>query len=102
MHVSAVPLFHRVFFIQPVEIFMVAVHEQCRKRFLLQPFEQIPFLTVLAALTPNPAEIPADDDKIILRHLLLFREDPRIESPKIPMAVAGNINHSAPHPFPEK
>ena len=72
-----------------------------------------PFLFLITGIAPvqnaaahvvaaRPAEIPANDDKIILCHLFLFREDPRIESPKIPMAVAGYVNHFAPQPFPEK
>ena len=67
MHHSAVPLFQRMF-VQRIEVFMIAVHEQNRKRQGIQPAE----LWIVTLVTvPDTAEIAADDHVIVLCHFRL-------------------------------
>ena len=89
LDLSAVPLFHRIF-CQPVKILMVAGNKQEGEGQLLQPVQlaAFPFAAV-----PDPAEIAADDDKIILGHILLFREVFLLKSFKIPMGISGDVDH---------
>ena len=42
---------------------------------------------------PDPAKVAADDDIVILCHLLLLREIRCIESVEFRMRIAGNIYH---------
>ena len=76
MYLSAVPLFHRIF-IQRIEVFVIAVHEQNRKR---QSFQPVELRIVALATVPDASEIAADDHVVILRHLGLFRKVLRLES----------------------
>ena len=67
MHHSAVPLFQRMF-VQRIEVFMIAVHEQNRKR---QGFQPVELWIVTLVTVPDTAEIAADDHVIVLCHFRL-------------------------------
>lgn len=53
IHPSAVPLFQRMF-VQRIEVFMIAVHEQNRKR---QGFQPVELWIVTLVTVPDTAEI---------------------------------------------
>lgn len=67
MHLSAVPLLHGIF-IQRVEVFVIAVYEQNRKR---QGFQPVELWIVTLVTVPDTAEIAADDHVIVLCHFRL-------------------------------
>ena len=92
MHLAAMPFLHGVG-IEPVKVFMIPVHEQGGKGLALQPVHQMLLFLIFPSPIPDPAEISADNDVIILCHLFLLRKYPGVESPEVLVAVAGNVNH---------
>ena len=89
IHPSAVPLFQRMF-VQRIEVFMIAVHEQNRKRQDFQPVE-LRIITLVAV--PDAAKIAADDHVVVFRHLGLFRKVLRLKPKAVSMKIAGCVNH---------
>ena len=90
MHLAAVPIVHRISF-QRVIVFMIAADEGQREGQAFQPVQRF----VVAAVTkPNAAEVTGDDDRVIFRHISLFREVFLLEPCKISVAIAGHINHA--------
>ena len=67
---SAMPLLNGASMKQ-IEVLMVPIHEQSRKRPVLQPVKHL--LLRLAAV-PDPTEVAADDHIIILAQVFLLRE----------------------------
>ena len=92
------PFFYRVC-VEPVEILMVAVHEQCGKGLALQPVTQVLLLLIFSALVPDSAEVSANDYVVFLCHSFLLREYSGAESPEVLVAVSGDINHALSLPF---
>ena len=89
MHLSAVPLLHRIF-VQSIEVFMIAVYEQDRKRQGFQPVKQR--IVALIAM-PNKPCVAADDHVVVFGHLRLLREILWLESESIAVKIAGCVNH---------
>ena len=56
---------------QTVKIFVIAVYEQCCKRFVGQPFKPIVLFFGRQPIT----EITADNHKVVFIHFFLFREN---------------------------
>ena len=69
---------------------MVAVHEQRRELAVVQLLQ--PLLLALIAVL-DTAEVPADNNVVVLRHLTLYREAALLKPAEIRMAVAGYIDH---------
>jgi len=89
VYLAAVPLRHRVSF-QRVIVFMVAADEGKREGQAFQPVQRF----IVAAVTkPHAAAVSGDDDRVILRHVRLFREVFLLKPCKISVAIAGHINH---------
>ena len=83
VYFATVPLRHWISF-QHVIIFMVAADEGEREGQAFQPVQRF----IVAAVTkPNAPEVSGDDDCVILRHVRLFREAFRLETPEVPVIV---------------
>jgi len=84
VYLAAVPLRHRVSF-QRVIVFMVAADEGKREGQAFQPVQRF----IVAAVTkPHAAAVSGDDDRVILRHVRLFREVFLLKPCKISVAIA--------------
>lgn len=90
MYLAAVPFRHWVSF-QRAIVFVVAADEGKREGQAFQPIQRF---IVAAVAKPHAAEIAGDDDRVILRHVSLFREAFRLETPEVSVAVASHINHA--------
>ena len=89
VYLTAVPLRNRVSF-QRVIVFMVAADEYQREGQTFQPVQRF----IVAAVTkPHAAEVTGDNDRVILRHVRLFREAFRLETPEVSVAIAGHKYH---------
>jgi len=89
LHPAAVPLCCRIGG-QQVEVFVIAIQKQRRKRQVIQSVQ--PRL-LLGAIVPDAAEIAADDDAISPGHTLLRGESPFGKAGEVPVCVAGNVDH---------
>ena len=89
MHLSSVP-FHHGIFVQRIEVFMIAVHEQNRKR---QGFQPVELWIVTLVTVPDTAEIAADDHVIVLCHFRLLWKVLRLKPKAVSMKIAGCVNH---------
>ena len=84
MHLAAAPLRYGVSR-QRVIVFMVAADEDQREGQAFQPVQRF----IVAAVTkPHAAEVAGDDDRVILRHVRLFREVFLLKPCKISVAIA--------------
>ncbi len=90
VYLTAVPL-HRWISFQRVIVFMVAADEYQREGQAFQPVQRF---IVAAVAEPNAPEVSGDDDRVILRHVSLFREVFRLETPEVSVTVASHINHA--------
>ena len=89
VYLTAVPLCRGVSF-QRVIVFVVAADEgQCEG----QAFQPVQRFIVAAVAKPHATEVSGDDDRVILRHVCLFREAFRLETPEVSVTVASHINH---------
>ena len=80
---ASVPLVHGVSF-QCVIVFVVTADEGKREGQAFQPVQRF----IVAAVTkPHAAEVSCDDDRVILRHVSLFREVFLLKPCKISVAV---------------
>ena len=90
MHLAAVPLRYGISF-QRVIVFMVAADEGKREGQAFQPIQRF----IVAAVTkPHAAAVSCNDDRVILRHVSLFREVFRLETPEVSVTVTSHINHA--------
>ena len=89
MHHAAVPLRYGVSF-QRVIVFMVAADEGQREGQVFQPVQRF---IVAAVAKPHAPEVAGDDDRVILRHVSLFREVFLLKPCKISVAIAGHKYH---------
>ena len=90
VYLTAVPLHHWISF-QRVIVFMVAADEyQCEG----QAFQPVQRFIVAAVAEPNAPEVSGDDDRVILRHVSLFREVFRLETLEVSVTVTSHINHA--------
>jgi len=86
---ASVPLVHGVSF-QCVIVFVVTADEGKREGQAFQPVQRF----IVAAVTkPHAAEVSCDDDRVILRHVSLFREVFLLKPCKISVAVTGHKYH---------
>ena len=69
---------------EQIEIFMIPTYEQCGKGPGCQPIQ--PLLLRIAAI-PDAAEVPADDDVILLGQVTLFGEGRRMEPTEIAVRI---------------
>ena len=89
MHLASMPLRNRVSF-QRVIVFMVAADKGKREGQAFQPVQRF---IVAAVAKPHAAEVAGDDDRVILRHVRLFREVFLLKPCKISVAIAGHKYH---------
>ena len=89
VYLAAVPLRYGVSR-QRVIVFVVAADEGKREGQAFQPVQRF----IVAAVTkPNAPEVACDDDRVILRHVSLFREAFRLETPEVSVTIAGHKYH---------
>ena len=69
---------------EQIEIFMIPAYEQCGKGPGCQPIQ--PLLLRIAAI-PDAAEVPTDDDVILLGQVTLFGEGRRMEPTEIAVRI---------------